>query len=109
MSTTLRLEVPKGKEDAQDVADALNASLASVATVTPRRLPSGSLASIDPGIQSFIVEILNSKALQTILELVFVYFINHRIERVRVGDVEVDLRPDPKQLARITADRLTGK
>jgi hypothetical protein len=109
MSNTIKLEAPRGKDDDRAVADAINTSLAGDAKVTPRSLPPGSLTSIDPSIQSFIIEILNSKALETILELTFAYFISRGAPKVKVGDVEVDLKPDPKQLAKTTVERLKDK
>jgi hypothetical protein len=109
MSYTYRVEAPRGEVDDQVVADALNASLAGEARVTPRSVPPGSLTSIDPNVQSFIIEVLNSRALETIFELTFAYFIARGAPKVKVGDIEVDLKPDPKQLARTTLERLKDK
>jgi hypothetical protein len=87
MSYTYRVEAPRGEVDDQVVADALNASLAGEARVTPRSVPPGSLTSIDPNVQSFIIEVLNSRALETIFEPTFAYFIARGAPKVKVGDI----------------------
>jgi hypothetical protein len=109
MSKTIRLDAHRGGEDDQEVAKALNESLGEEATVTLRRPPPGSLSSVDPSTQSFLIEVLNSNALEAILEIIFVYFIARKATRVKVGDVEVDLKQDPKRLASNTAKKLKDK
>jgi len=106
MAKTIRLEAPSGKEDEQEVADAITARLDGAATVRPRRRPSGSLNSIDPTTQSFIVDILNSDALHTTLELIFGYFILRKAKAVKIDDLEIKLEGDPKESARTTAERV---
>ncbi|MET3482364.1 hypothetical protein [Methylobacterium sp. 1973] len=109
MTDSYRLDFARLDDDDQTISAALTIALKGQGVAKPWRRPPGSLASIDPAIQSLIIDILDPENIKTALELAFLYLMSRKAKRVKVLGIEIELQDrDPKAAAEEVVEK-SGK